>query len=104
MGKNISKNISKNLSVKYSQNLLDQAKQSAAGAIKTASKRAILKRGEATGDFIGNKFADKIAKISETSQQNNSETVTNKHHKEIPKERNIFPEERQKIINDLRVI
>ena len=36
--KNIGKNISKNLSGKYSQKLLDHAKQSAADAIKTTSK------------------------------------------------------------------
>ena len=39
MGKNIGKNISKNLSGKYSQKLLDQVKQSATNAFKTASKR-----------------------------------------------------------------
>ena len=33
--------IGKNLSNKYSQKLLDSAKKSTAGAIKTASKRAI---------------------------------------------------------------
>ena len=31
----------------------------------------------------------------------NSETVTNEHNKETPKERYISPEERQKIIDDL---
>ena len=40
MSKNIGKNISKNLSGKYSKNPLDHAKQSAADAFKTASKRA----------------------------------------------------------------
>ena len=38
-------------------------------------------------------------KISKNSQQNNSEKVTNKNDKEIPKERYISPEERQKIID-----
>ena len=33
--------MSKNLSSKYSQKLLDHAKQSATDALKTASKRAI---------------------------------------------------------------
>ena len=33
-------------------------------AIKTASKRAIPKKAEATGDLIGNKIADKIASVS----------------------------------------
>ena len=36
-------------------------------------------------------------------QQNNSDTVTNEHNKEIPKERYIPPEERQKIIDELRL-
>ena len=43
-------------------------------------------------------------KLSKTLQQNNSEIVTNKHDKEIPTERNISPEERQQIIDDLRYI
>ena len=41
MDKNIGNNISKNLSSKYSQKLLDHAKQSATDVLKTASKRAI---------------------------------------------------------------
>ena len=44
MGKNIGKNVSKNLSGKYIQKLLGHAKQSAADAFKTASKRAIQKK------------------------------------------------------------
>ena len=46
-------------------------------AFKTVSKRAIQKTAEATGDLIGHKTGDKIAKVSKTSLQNNSETVTN---------------------------
>ena len=38
------KNIGKHLSNKYSQNLLDTAKNSTIDAIKTASKRAIQKQ------------------------------------------------------------
>ena len=36
----------------------------AADAIKTASKRAIQKTAEATGDLVGNKIADKITIVS----------------------------------------
>ena len=54
--------------------------------------------------MTGKKIADKITKISKTSQQNNSETVTDEHDKDILKERYIFPEETQKIIDDLRLI
>ena len=49
-------------------------------------------------------MADKITKNSKSSQQNNSETATNKHDKEISKERYITLEERQNIIADLRLI
>ena len=54
---------------------------------KTTSKRVTPKTAKATGDLIGNKIANKIAKISKYSQKNNSETATNEHDKEIPKER-----------------
>ena len=79
MGKNIGKNICKNFSGKYSQNLLGHARQSAADALKTSPKRVIQKTTEAIGDLIDNKIADEIKKISKNSQQNNSETITNKH-------------------------
>ena len=52
---------------------------------------------------------DKITKVAITSPQNSSEAVDNEtkntgFDKEIPKERYISPEERQKIINDLRLM
>ena len=42
--------------------------------------------------------------VSKNLQQSHSETVTNEHHKEVPKERYISQEERQEIINELRLI
>ena len=89
--------------VKYSQKRLDYARKSATDAFETASKRAIQKTAEATGDLVGNKIADRITEISKNSQQNNLETITNKNDKEIPEERYISPEERQKIIDDQRL-
>ena len=64
---------------------------------------------EATGELIRNKIADKITNLSRSSQQNNSETFeseteNSKVEREIPKERFIYPEKRQQIINDLRLI
>ena len=102
LGKNISINRSKNLNGKYSQKLLDHAKKSGTGAFKTALERPISKTAKATGDLSGNEIANKITKISKTSQQNNSETTINEDGEEISKERYISPEERQKIIDDLR--
>ena len=61
------KNIGKNLSNKYGRKLLDSAKKSTTDAIKTASKRAIQKTAEATGDLIGNKIADGITSVSTKS-------------------------------------
>ena len=43
-------------------------------------------------------------KVSKSSPQNNSETVTNEHDKETPIERYISPEERRKTIDDLKLI
>ena len=60
----IDKSKIKNLSGKYSQKLLDHAKQSATDPLKTASKRVIQKTAEATGDLIGTKRADKVSKFS----------------------------------------
>ena len=85
------------------QELLDHAKQSATDAIKTSSKRVIWKTAEATGDLTGNKIANKITKLLKNSQQNNSETVKNEHDKEIPKEIYLSPEERQEIVDELRL-
>ena len=73
------------MSGKYSQKLLDHAEQSAIDAFKIASRKAIQKTAEATGDLISNKIANRITKVSNKLQQNNSETDTNEHDKEIPK-------------------
>ena len=96
----------KNLSNIYSQKLLDTARKSTTDAMKTASKRAIQKTAEATGDLIGNKIADKITSISKKPVKelhNNDET---EEDVEITthKKRYISPEERQQIIDELRLV
>ena len=47
------------------------------------------KTAESTGDLIGNKIANKITKVSKSSQQNSSEALRNKNDKETPKERHL---------------
>ena len=89
----MSKNIGK-VSVKYNQKLLGNAKKSATVSLKASLKRIIQKIAEATSDLIGYKITDRIIKVSRNSQQNNSETVTNEHDKEIFKEKYVSPEER----------
>ena len=85
------------------QKLFHHAKKSATNAFKTASERSIQKTAEATGDLLFNKIANKVTKAPKKSQENNSETVTIEHDKEIPKERYISPQERQEIIDELRL-
>ena len=93
----------KSLSNKYSQKLLDSAKKSTTDAIKTASKRAIQKTAEATGDLIGNGIADKITsfwkKPTKELHKNDEDVETTSH-----KKRYISPEERQQIIDELRLV
>ena len=97
------KNIGKNLSNKYSQKNIDTAKKFATDAIKTASQQAIQKTAEATGDLVGSKIADKITSISKKSTKKlppideDAELTTHK-------KRYISPEERQQIIDELRLI
>ena len=98
------KNMGKSLSNKYGQKRFDSAKKSAADAIKTASKREIQKTAEATGDLIGNKIADKITSVSKKKAakelHNNDEDMEITTHKK----RYISPEERQQIIDELRLV
>ena len=87
--------------------LLDNAKKSATDAIKTASKRTIQKAAEATGDSICNKIADKITSVSKKPgkelpinyerEEQNVEITTHK-------KRYVSAEERQQIIDELRLL
>ena len=90
----------RSISNKYGKKLVDTAKKSATDAIKTASKRAMQKTAEATGDMVGNKIADKITGVSKKSKKLPAidEDVELTTHKDIS------PEERQQIIDELRII
>ena len=92
------KNMGTHLSNKYGQKLLDSAKKSTTDAIKTASIRAIQKTAEATGDLIGDEIADKITSVSRKSKNNEANDKS-----EAPRKRYISPEERQQIIDELRL-
>ena len=95
----------KSLSKIYGLKRLDRAKKSTAEAIKTASKRAIQKTAEATGDLIGNKIADEITSVSNKSTK---ALQTNETEEDVeivtPKKRYISPEERKQTIEELRLV
>ena len=90
------------MSNKYGKKNVDAAKKSATDAVKTASKRKIQKTVEATGDLIGNKTADKISSVSKKKSNNNNDDddIELATHKK----RYISPEERQQIIDELRLV
>ena len=102
------KNMGKSLSNKYGQKPLDGAKKSTTDAIKTASKRAIQKAAEATGDLIGNKIADKITSVSKKSNNNNNDDDDDDDDEDVQltthKKRYISPEERKQVIDELGLV
>ena len=68
--------------------------------LKVLQKEQFKKTVEATGDLIGNKIADKITRVSKTLPQNNSGT----NEEQILRERYLSPEQRQEIVDHLRLI
>ena len=65
----------------------------------TVLKRAIQKTAEANGSLVGNKIVYKIGKASKNNPKEKA-----KNEIEIPKERYISPDKRQKIIDELRLV
>ena len=92
----------RSMSNKYGKKLVDTAKKSATDAIKTASKRAIQKTAEATGDLVGNKIADKISVSKKSTKK--LPTIDENAKLTTLKKRYISPEERQQIIDELRLV
>ena len=93
----------RSMSNKYGKKLVDTAMKSATDAIKTASKRAIQKAAEATGDLVGNKIADRITSVSKKSTKK-LPTIDEDAGLTTHKKRYISLEERQQIIDELRLV
>ena len=85
----------RDFSDKYSKSLMDKGINVSKKFAKTAVKKILKETAKATGDLIGNKIADKITSASKKSH----DEVNN----EIPKERYTSPNERQKIIDELKL-
>ena len=96
------KNMGTHLTNKYGQIPFDSAKKSTTYAIKAASKRAMQKTAEARGDLIGNKISEKTTSVS-TELRSTKNDDTNSETK-VPKKRYISPEEKQQIIDELRLV
>ena len=68
--------------------------------LQLLQKKVIQRRAEAASNLIGDKIADKITRVWKISPQNNSRTNWEKILIEIY----MSPEERQKIVDNLRLI
>ena len=91
----------RNLTNKYGEKLLNSAKKSTTDTIKIASNRTIQNTAEKTGDLIGNKIQDKIISISKTS----SKELHSQNENEIEiRKKDISPEKRQQIIDEVRLV
>ena len=93
----------RSMSNKYGKKLVDTGKKSATDAIKTASKRVTQKAAEATGDLVGNKIADKITSVSKKSTKK-LPTIDEDAELTTPSKIYMSPEERQQIIDELRLV
>ena len=60
---------------KCSKKVMDIATKTGIDAAKTVSKRLVQKIAEATGDWIGNKIADKITLIGEPKGKEKSKEI-----------------------------
>ena len=85
----------RNFSDKYSKSLMEKGIDVSKKFAKTAGKKILKKTAEATRDLTGNKIPDKITSTSKKSH----DEINN----EMPKERYIYPKERQKIIDELKL-
>ena len=98
--------VAKSMSNKYGKKIVDTTKKSATNAIKTASKRVIQKTTEATGDLICNKIANKITSVSNKKSNNNDDDDDDDDDVKLTThtKRYISPEERQQIIDELKLV
>ena len=75
--------------------------------IQQMQQKLLQKTAEATGDLIVNKIADKIARVSKkksTKELHDNDKTEEDTEITTHKERCISPEERQQIVDELRLV
>ena len=81
----------RNLPNKYGKQSLDTAAKTGIVALKTATKNVVHKAAEATGEYIGNKIADKTVKSKPVTDENSRRNIG---------EIMVPPEKREKILSE----
>ena len=100
--KNNGENISKNLSGKYNQKLLDHAKKSATDALKLLQKESFKKQQKQLVIWLVTKSLTELRNL----QKIHSRTIQKQLQISLIKKyqnKDISPEERQEIIDELRL-
>ena len=90
VGKSMKKNMVKKI--------LDKSNDAGKDLAKIAGKKVLTKSAEATGDFIGNKIADRITKSTRNKDQKEDDRTMEETQELI-----IPHEKREQIIRDLKL-
>ena len=88
----------RNIGNKYGKKILDNNLSAGKDFAKIAGKIVLTKSGEATGDLIGNKIADRITKSTKNKAQKEDDRIMEEIQEII-----IPPEKREQIIKDLKL-
>ena len=67
--------VGKSMKKKYGKKILDTSLGAGKGFAKIAGKKVLTKSAEATGDLIGNKIADTIAKSTRNKAQKEDDRI-----------------------------
>ena len=90
--------VGKKYGKKYGNKLLDDSISAGKDFAKIAGKKVLTKSGEATGNMIVNKIADRITKSSRNKAQKEDDRIMEETQELI-----IPPEKREQIIRDLKL-
>ena len=89
--------VGKNMSNKYGRKILDKSMDAGKDFAKIPRKKVLHKSGEATGEMISNKIADRITRSSRNKAQKEDDRIMEETQELI-----IPPEKREQIIRDLK--
>ena len=90
--------VSKSMKNKYGKKILDNSLSAGKDFAKIAGKKVLTKSGEATGDLIGHKIADRITKSAKNKEQKEDDRIMEETQEII-----IPPEKKEQIIRDLKL-
>ena len=88
----------RNIGNKYDKKILDNSLSAGKDFAKIEDEKVLTNSAEATGDFIGNKIADRRTKSTRNKAQKEEDRIMEETQEII-----IPPEKREQIIRDLKL-